>query len=146
MDIVWRKGQEPHNMSPANNCDFDRSANKENVWIRCELSHFQVDACITGVVSEKFPDVVESDYVEICLYYAGYDDAIFRCSYTPDGLQCVHIDTSFLIIYGGIVIAPHNEEGMKTFVGMLMKDLAGRGFFEKAREKHLPIRNNTQYR
>lgn len=139
MDIVWRKGQVPRKMTFADNGDFDRSANKENVWVRCNLSHFEVDACITGKIAEKFPEVVEDDYVEICLYYAGYDNAVFCCSYTPDGLQCVHIDRQFLIDYGGIVIAPKNEEGMRAFVDMLMQDLAENELFEQAREKQFLI-------
>lgn len=75
------------------------------------------------------------DYVEITLYYAGYDDAIICCSYTPDGLQCVHIDTLFLVAYGGIAIAPKSDEGMKSFVEMLMQDLAENGLFEQIRKK-----------
>ncbi|WP_462354281.1 hypothetical protein [Alistipes timonensis] len=135
MDIVWHKGQAPHKMELADNGDFDRSANMDYTWVRCNLSHFEVDACVAGKITDKFPGEVVADYVEITLYYAEYDDAIFCCSYTPDGLQCVHISTEFLVAYGGIVIAPRNEEGMKTFVEMLMADLSENGLFTQVRDK-----------
>lgn len=131
MDIVWHKGQVPHRIEPADNGDFDKSANMEYTWARCRLSHFSVDVCVAGKITDKFPGEVVNEYVEITLYYAGCDDAIFCCSYTPDGLQCVHIDTSFLENYGGITIALKSEEGMRTFAEMLMLDLSENGAFDE---------------
>ena len=135
MDIVWKKGQAPRAMTFADYSDFNGSANMDYTWARCNLSHFEVDACVAGKITDKFPGEVVADYVEITLYYAGYDDAIFCCSYTPDGLECVHIDTSFLENYGGITIVPKSDEGMKTFVEMLMADLSEKGLFTQVREK-----------
>lgn len=135
MNIVWHKGQVPRRMEPADNSDFDRSANMDYTWARCGLNHFSVDVCVAGKITDKFPGQVVDDYVEITLYYAGYDDAIFCCSYTPDGLQCVHIDTTFLENYGGIAIAPRNEEGMRTFVEMLMANLTENGLWAKIQQK-----------
>lgn len=135
MDIVWHKGQAPRRMELADNADFNRSANMDYTWARCNLSHFEVDACVAGKITDKFPGEVVDDYVEITLYYAGYDDAIFCCSYTSEDLQCVHISTSFLIDYGGIVIARRNEEGMRTFVEMLMADLSENGLFTQIQDK-----------
>lgn len=139
MDIVWCKSQAPRKMELADNGDFDRSANMDYTWARCNLSRFTVDACVAGKITDKFPGEVVDDYVEITLYYAGYDDAMFCCSYTPEGLQCVHLDTSFLVNYGGIAIAPKSDEGMKTFVEMLMADLSENGLWAKIREKQSVI-------
>lgn len=135
MDIVWHQGQPPRKMELADNGDFDRSANMNYTWARCNLSRFRVDACIAGKISDKFPGEVVDDYVEITLYYADYDEAIFCCSYTPDGLQCVHIDTSFLDAYGGIATATKSNEGMKTFIAMLMADLSENGLWAKILQK-----------
>lgn len=139
MDIVWHKGQAPRKMELSDNGDFDRSANMDYTWARCELSHFEVDACVAGKITDKFPGEVVDDYVEITLYYAEYDDAIFCCSYIPEGLQCVHLDTSFLENYGGITIALKSDEGMRTFVEMLMADLSENGLWAKIREKQSVI-------
>lgn len=135
MDIVWHKGQLPRKMVMADNGDFNKSSNMNYTWARCDLNHFRVDVCVAGSITEKFPDEVVDEYVEITLYYAGCDDAIFCCSYTPDGLQCVHIDTSFLENYGGITIALKSEEGMRTFVEMLMADLSENRLWAKIRGK-----------
>lgn len=122
-------------MELADNGDFDRSANMDYTWARCDLSHFEVDACVAGKITDKFPGKVVDDYVEMTLYYAGYEDALFCCSYTPNGLLCVHISTEFLIDYGGFVIATKSDEGMRTFVDMLMQDLAENGLFAQVIEK-----------
>lgn len=135
MDIVWHKGQLPRKIDLADNGDFNKSSNMSYTWAQCDLNHFTVDVCVAGRITEKFPDEVVDEYVEITLYYAGEDDAIFCCSYTPDGLQCVHIDTSFLENYGGITIALKSEEGMRTFVEMLMEDLFDNRLWAKIRGK-----------
>lgn len=137
MDIVWHKGQVPRKMELADNGDFDRSANMKCVLTRCNLSRFTMDVYVAGKITEKFPSEVEDDYVEIMLSHAEDEEAVFCCCYTPDGLQCVHIATSFLIAYGGIVIAPRNEERMKTFVEMLMQELSEKGAFREIREQQV---------
>lgn len=142
MDIVWHKGQVPRRMEPADNGDFDKSANMDYTWARCVLSHFSVDVCVAGKITDKFPGEVVDDYVEITLYYAGYDDAIFCCSYTPDGLQCVHVSRLFLLDYDGIT-ATKSDEGMKTFVDMLMEDLSENGLWAKIRKKQSATQLHT---
>ena len=96
-----------------------------------------MDVCVAGKITEKFPSEVGDDYVEIMLSHAEDEKAVFCCCYTPEGLQCVHIATSFLIAYGGIVIAPRNEERMKTFVEMLMQELSEKGAFREIREQQV---------
>lgn len=122
-------------MELADNGDFNRSADMPCVWARCDLGHFTVDVCVAGRITDKFPAEVVDNYVEITLSHAEDEEAVFCCSYTPNGLQCVHIDTSFLIAYGGIAIAPRSDEGMRTFVDILMQDLSENRCFAQIREK-----------
>ena len=135
IDIVWHRGEAPRKKEWKDNGDFDPSVDLDDTWARCNLSHFKVDACVAGEIPDRFPACVVDGYVAISLYYVGYDEDIFSCSYTPEGLQCVHVASSFLENYGGASTAPQSEGEMRSFVGMLMEDLSENGLFKRIREK-----------
>lgn len=119
-------------MTTADNMDFHRFAEMDKVWVRSQLRHFGIDVCITGKLEPDFfsgePAFGE---LEITIYYQGYDDAVFCCSYSPDGLECIHVSTLFLAAYG-YENAVQSDNSMGYFMDTLICDLKEHGVFDEA--------------
>lgn len=132
MDIVWHKGQAPRRMELADNDDF-KLRDMGDFWFEVTLNNFRVDMCVAGKITDKFPSVVDNN-VELAFHFLD-DNAFLHCLYTPSGLQCVHVDSGFLICSDGKDIAYKSEEGMQTFIKMLMQKLSESGVFREISEQ-----------